>query len=79
MGNKPYLSGFRLKVKVIKKSGYVFLCWFSGRRAIKPEGAGHGDEFAFHFRVGCSRPRRLMEIDELLIVERDTHGELAPQ
>jgi hypothetical protein len=77
--NKPYMSGLRLKVKIIRSSGKGSVCWFGFRRVIKAEGTGHCDEFALHFRVGFSprkrRPRG-NEIDYLLIVEQDKRAKL---
>jgi hypothetical protein len=44
---------------------------------IKPEDASHGDALALHLSVGLLS-RSVKEIDELLIIELDTDGELAP-
>lgn len=82
LANKPHLSGLRVKVKAVRKSGYDARSAGGVRVVIKPEDASYGDEFVLHFRVRLlprKRPRfRVHEIDDLLIVEQDTRGKLAP-
>jgi len=79
MTDKPHLSGLRIKVKVIRKSGHGSACRFGGRGVIKPEDASHGDEFALPFRVGPPPLPLMLEIDYLVTVKPDRRNrDLAP-